>query len=238
MAVGSPPHMRGKDPEHSSKLFCTRITPAHAGKSTEEIQSQLDEKDHPRTCGEKLKAYKSPSSNRGSPPHMRGKVYKIATGDLDEGITPAHAGKRDFQFLYLQQPEDHPRTCGEKLKIVFFLLLPWGSPPHMRGKAFASACIANELRITPAHAGKSAEWNGTDWAWWDHPRTCGEKLLSRVRSTIKKGSPPHMRGKGTLNFPFSFLIRITPAHAGKRLQKQNYFFFTQDHPRTCGEKVS
>ena len=53
-AWGSPPHMRGKVLLFQSALFVFGITPAHAGKSFIRIIRELEEWDHPRTCGEKF----------------------------------------------------------------------------------------------------------------------------------------------------------------------------------------
>ena len=52
------------------------------------------------------------------------------------------------------------------------------------------------------------------------------------------GSPPHMRGKGDKIANVIDLLRITPAHAGKRQFILDILDGNQDHPRTCGEKVS
>ena len=45
-----------------------------------------------------------------------------------------------------------------------------------------------------------------------------------------------MRGKAALAYAEAFLLRITPAYAGKRLYKMTDFFLYTDHPRLCGEK--
>ncbi len=50
-----------------------------------------------------------------------------------------------------------------------------GSPPHMRGKVSGGYTHANQTQ--------------------DHPRTCGEKVLTEKELDYCKGSPPHMRGK-------------------------------------------
>ena len=52
----------------------------------------------------------------------------------------------------------------------------------------------------------------------------------------RMGSPPHMRGKGTLMACRSWLIGITPAHAGKSSFLHRHRLCFWDHPRTCGEK--
>ena len=67
---------------------------------------------------------------------------------------------------------------------------------------------------------------------------CGEKIHRRFYVQSRRGSPPHVRGKG---FPVSVnhdSIRITPACAGKSdfFTKQPYN--VRDHPRMCGEKLA
>ena len=70
--------------------------------------------DHPRVCGEKLRA--------------------VVFGNYSEGITPAYAGKSLFVCFIPCISEDHPRVCGEKQKNCPLVSVIWGSPPRMRGK--------------------------------------------------------------------------------------------------------
>ena len=53
----------------------------------------------------------------------------------------------------------------------------------------------------------------------DHPRTCGEKETLYKDGVVRKGSPPHMRGKAHRDFILAIKWRITPAHAGKRISQ-------------------
>ena len=70
---GSPPRVRGKDDLAALGDVQERITPACAGKSGYLLSSVLRSGDHPRMCGEKYLALMSSESDRGSPPHVRGK---------------------------------------------------------------------------------------------------------------------------------------------------------------------
>ena len=106
----------------------------------------------------------------------------------------------------------------------------------MRGKVYSGSEFDEFIRITPAHAGKSAQSCFVNRCHQDHPRTCGEKLHSRRHHFLTIGSPPHMRGKD-----FDAPLRpkgqgITPAHAGKRFRHCRQQALCGDHPRTCGEK--
>ena len=65
----------------------------------------------------------------------------------------------------------------------------------MRGKVERVYFAPQDLRITPAYAGKRSmfvdnfEWGG------DHPRLCGEKVSLVKVGMLPLGSPPPMRGK-------------------------------------------
>ena len=69
----------------------------------------------------------------------------------------------------------------------------------MRGKESIAVGIGDGIGITPAYAGKSDLTSGTQ--------------------TLLQGSPPHVRGKGSTNGGSSWSQRITPACAGKRVEK-------------------
>ena len=87
-----------------------------------------------------------------------------------------------------------------------------------------------------AHAGKRKGHQRRVARGQDHPRTCGEKKKCFITTTSRSGSPPHMRGKVPEYLGGDRIMRITPAHAGKRLSQYRARTLTRDHPRTCGEK--
>ena len=94
------------------------ITPAHAGKSFAEIRYVLVEEDHPRPCGEKDRDADGYKPQSGSPPPMRGKAAIYRTAQAIGGITPAHAGKSVNSLHINRKVKDHPRPCGEKLRLM------------------------------------------------------------------------------------------------------------------------
>ena len=65
----------------------------------------------------------------------------------------------------------------------------------MRGKVFLAPLVLSVIRITPAYAGKSFRKTAIRHAIKDHPRLCGEKLVTSGNSGVGLGSPPPMRGK-------------------------------------------
>ena len=46
-----------------------------------------------------------------------------------------------------------------------------------------------------------------------------------------------MRGKGIITIKYNIETRITPAYAGKSIDRIKFFFGVRDHPRLCGEKL-
>ena len=133
---------------------------------------------------------------------------------------------------------DHPRVCGEKSRCGTFALQIPGSPPRVRGKAFRDRQVNGFDGITPAYAGKRLLHTSGDIRGWDHPRVCGEKMVSMIPHRRSRGSPPRVRGKGRCHHPVIFVDRITPAYAGKRASASPAPSVPWDHPRVCGEKVS
>ena len=136
--------------------FCRiGITPAYAGKSQRQIQIRR--------------------KGKGSPPPMRGKGEHVPRAVYTGGITPAYAGKSLHVVGLFVNVQDHPRLCGEKNDQTVRVGLYQGSPPPMRGKAILPHAVVAAVGITPAYAGKSRKWTGTQLRTWDHPRLCGEK---------------------------------------------------------------
>ena len=86
----------------------------------------------------------------------------------------------------------------------------------MRGKVQLCSRIRNQKRITPAYAGKSRRQTKGVRPWRDHPRVCGEKLLSLISVFQIGGSPPRVRGKVSAGKILLHDGGITPAYAGKR----------------------
>ena len=187
---------------------------------------------------------------------MRGKASQYATSRPAARITPACAGKRAGRCPDGCTPWDHPRVCGEKCLSNHLTLKRGGSPPRVRGKEschpdfFREIGITPRVRgkgpvrrrdgagmgITPAYAGKRLKSRETVMPSWDHPRVCGEKMVSMIPHRRSRGSPPRVRGKGECRSNACSISGITPACAGKRRMPKQCVFNFRDHPRVCGEK--
>ena len=92
--------------------------------------------------------------------------------------------------------------------------------------------------IIPAGAGKSTTLIPGTYAFGDHPRGCGEKLVVKQLDLVELGSSPRVRGKVSWAKRLRFRLRIIPAGAGKRRRFSPLTSRGWDHPRGCGEKES
>jgi len=191
-----------------------RITPACAGNSHCAARSPPYATDHPRVCGEQPTMRVAMSMSIGSPPRVRGTVPCALAHDQAMRITPACAGNSRCDRLIANAHQDHPRVCGEQVKIMQTFESLFGSPPRVRGTASSKRRDHLQRRITPACAGNSFYRDRGDWrdgitpacagnrlygalrplATTDHPRVCGEQRDSQIGEWMRSGSPPRVRG--------------------------------------------
>ena len=126
--------------------------------------------------------------------------------------------------------------CGEKQQMIADAGKGMGSPPRMRGKAERRSKRPQNPGITPAYAGKRDLVISESGDIEDHPRVCGEKMVSMIPHRRSRGSPPRVRGKVQPLGERGSQAGITPACAGKRRSIGRLSQPTRDHPRVCGEK--
>ncbi len=235
--MGSPPQVRGKPDIFVILILLLGITPAGAGKTDTGISLFGGNRDHPRRCGENAARLSIRCWFAGSPPQVRGKPNLDIRIPREPGITPAGAGKTEGEYLVRLLKEDHPRRCGENIKIFQNLCKRPGSPPQVRGKQGCHTVKILSGGITPAGAGKTGHAHGVRHRHTDHPRRCGENAVKAANTGTHVGSPPQVRGKLIENYCLRLYHRITPAGAGKTTVTALKAERERDHPRRCGENM-
>ena len=65
---------------------------------------------------------------------------------------------------------------------------------------------------------------------------CGEKSINQYKDLSTLGSPPRVRGEEQWAQRASPVFRITPACAGRSVDRVVQLELREDHPRVCGEK--
>ena len=91
--------------------------------------------------------------------------------------------------------------------------------------------------IIPAHAGNTFRKRKVIELAGDHPRACGEHVLTCGVLCATWGSSPRMRGTLHIGELEDYTDGIIPAHAGNTIYTHNPWVPVRDHPRACGEHV-
>ena len=108
----------------------------------------------------------------------------------------------------------------------------------MRGIYIANNDRIMRRRLTPAHAGNILPQLRQMDQVSAHPRACGEDNRQSPDQVFLRGSPPRMRGRSAGVRPLKKYKRLTPAHAGKILERGDRSPIPWAHPRACGEDAS
>ena len=166
-------------------------------------------------CGENESCGYCASRPEGSPPRVRGKLSCLERAAVEDGITPACAGKTTTRRWGITSSRDHPRVCGENNHVSLLGNIFGGSPPRVRGKLVVVDMHRKRLGITPACAGKTCPLRCSSLCPRDHPRVCGENTGASHDMAEALGSPPRVRGKHLEAIIGRGLAGITPACAGK-----------------------
>ena len=130
---GSSPRMRGTRLAGACEGFVNRIIPAHAGNSRSDPTACTSTPDHPRACGELPDTGEPEPSPSGSSPRMRGTQLPPLRFRVGVRIIPAHAGNSRGADAWGQYISDHPRACGELIRLNNLRRPLAGSSPRMRG---------------------------------------------------------------------------------------------------------
>ena len=176
--LGSPPRVREKLIVLITEKKPVGITPACAGKTNFKDIFLFNGWDHPRVCGKNLLTRRTRNSCPGSPPRVREKPCVVLPLPLWIGITPACAGKTEYDDVLKEITRDHPRVCGKNSNRWMSVHPPEGSPPRVREKHGNFTALHNANGITPACAGKTKLQGYQLRRYWDHPRVCGKNSLT------------------------------------------------------------
>ena len=133
-ATGSSPLTRGKRTLRGRSFRCSRLIPAHAGKTCTRSASQGASTAHPRSRGENARSPARARSLPGSSPLTRGKPGRLASNQAVVGLIPAHAGKTFRRKVGYSEWPAHPRSRGENATRRGGVVYGLGSSPLTRGK--------------------------------------------------------------------------------------------------------
>ena len=167
----------------------------------------------------------------GSPPLARERRRDIINHLLRPRITPAYAGKTIPLIKDFVGGWDHPRLRGKDSTFSVINSITLGSPPLTRERLPRAIILIMWHRITPAHAGKTANINIFLFHVQDHPRSRGKDMLMAGHWQNLRGSPPLTRERHLAVSHLTTITGITPADAGKTYHSLSKPLFNRDHPR-------
>ena len=154
-SAGSSPHVRGA--RHHLHKIATRhgIIPACAGSTFNASFGALQNRDHPRMCGEHAQGQWAAEVRVGLSPHVRGAHRRQPQLRQRAGIIPACAGSTCWSRSTSRTVRDHPRMCGEHFDAGDLEVHVGGSSPHVRGAPRVEGLEPEKSGIIPACAGST-----------------------------------------------------------------------------------
>ena len=128
---------------------------------------------------------------------------------------PAYAGKTINVSPNGLGCGEHPRVCGENMRLACEVCEARGTSPRMRGKPLAKIPFLTASGNIPAYAGKTKQVRRGHHPVKEHPRVCGENHQAIWLLGAPEGTSPRMRGKPATGRLAHSLGRNIPAYAGK-----------------------
>ena len=190
-------------------------------------------------------------------PEFAGNAPKSSIRNAATTVHPRVCGERGCSGRPRRSGSVHPRVCGERANRALRVSANFGSSPRMRGTRICSAASSQRRRFIPAYAGTLHAGHVADppmrfipayagnarpqlpSPMWPsvHPRVCGERGSSSIRSSNAAGSSPRMRGtRGERDHVF-LRRRFIPACAGNARRAGVAHRGGAVHPRVCGERL-
>ena len=234
-SAGSSPLTRGKPGTSPTYQRPPRLIPAHAGKTHATCHRRHPPTAHPRSRGENGIFVFSVIFLVGSSPLTRGKRLSSQRTSTAARLIPAHAGKTTGRAWRCAGSWAHPRSRGENRRAGQITHGRVGSSPLTRGKLTVPRGKQSEIRLIPAHAGKTCHQTPSDGAGQAHPRSRGENKGEFKFRDEFEGSSPLTRGKLLSIIMAALTPRLIPAHAGKTTKDGPNYIAGRAHPRSRGE---
>ncbi len=171
--------------------------------------------EHPRVRGEDPVGRRLRLIPAGTPPRARGRRVTLVVCGSGVGNTPACAGKTARLSGRARTGGEHPRVRGEDVHNGLDTSDATGTPPRARGRLDEVCGHNDNVRNTPACAGKTTTSKGCDGLTREHPRVRGEDRLVIEWPGDGAGTPPRARGRQRIGQDCLPMAGNTPACAGK-----------------------
>ena len=190
---------------------------------------------HPRLRGEDRVAKRVEAVIEETPPLTRGRLRLVGRASRRARNTPAYAGKTVMEGVFPPDRTQHPRLRGEDIPVPGDVPTIGETPPLTRGRPREISSVVQNVRNTPAYAGKTSPWDRAPRVCPKHPRLRGEDSPFEKGTESIKETPPLTRGRRAAAPAAVAADRNTPAYAGKTLFGLASGNGLGKHPRLRGE---
>ena len=236
VATGSSPRVRGTADRTHIPRIQLRFIPACAGNRDKSIIWAASVAVHPRVCGEQIQHGDGQARSGGSSPRVRGTALVRHHQFSRSRFIPACAGNSAVWGALMVPIAVHPRVCGEQDKPFDYFYQSLGSSPRVRGTALMGRVRTDLDRFIPACAGNRGPCRSLQQRKSVHPRVCGEQWAVQIKSRMRFGSSPRVRGTAQRTYQRNRSVRFIPACAGNRRAETPLPVRRAVHPRVCGEQ--
>ena len=156
---------------------------------------QINVKDHPHACGDKLFTAPVTLLIGGSSPCVWGQEQRYLAVAIGARIIPMRVGTSFCMCSMHLKAQDHPHACGDKSWDKIFTAFPIGSSPCVWGQANTDTTKRERMRIIPMRVGTRRARGISYKTGKDHPHACGDKAACLVTFWIYTGSSPCVWGQ-------------------------------------------
>ena len=144
MRTGSSPRVWGQVCAEPQFPVRRGIIPTRVGTRTLITIGEMQVKDHPHACGDKLNIYNNHLRCAGSSPRVWGQEMQKLFSDSKFRIIPTRVGTRSCFKASSLCAWDHPHACGDKYRSCQSLHHRLGSSPRVWGQEICEDSLNNK----------------------------------------------------------------------------------------------
>ena len=150
---------------------------------------------HPQLRGEDFCTCPTLIALIETPPLTRGRLRLVGRASRRARNTPAYAGKTVMEGVFPPDRTKHPRLRGEDIPVPGDVPTIGETPPLTRGRPDPDTVTSEDIRNTPAYAGKTSSRRLSSSPCRKHPRLRGEDSPVWSEPIGDPETPPLTRGR-------------------------------------------
>ena len=232
--MGLSPRVRGNRRPRFCSASTGRSIPACAGEPAMAVIRSSWARVYPRVCGGTARALRRVASYWGLSPRVRGNPGQERYVRKPSGSIPACAGEPNPTSSRIIKRRVYPRVCGGTQRRRGNAGCRQGLSPRVRGNRCAGRDGEPPSGSIPACAGEPGAAGPQGLFDRVYPRVCGGTVRSFVKTTLRWGLSPRVRGNRHDHGIGLAELGSIPACAGEPLRAASAALPPRVYPRVCG----